>query len=90
MQKLLDTVFAEPRTLEDIGLKLTLVEQVNQTLLNLWCRAPTLPAPSSNADLETGESEKGESEMGESETGESAPKLQTGPFQDHFRNEIWR
>ena len=42
IRKLLDTVFAEPTTLEDIGLSMTTVEQVNQTLLNLWCGAPTL------------------------------------------------
>lgn len=37
LRKLLNTVFNEPTTLEDVCLKSTLVKQVNQTLLTLWC-----------------------------------------------------
>eukprot|EP00961_Rhodomonas_salina_P291855 3932390-Rhodomonas_salina.1 len=66
MRKLLDINFNEPKTLEDIGLKATLVEQVNQTLLNLWCGAPTLAQPYQDPAEETEESETGESETGES------------------------
>eukprot|EP00961_Rhodomonas_salina_P071125 955097-Rhodomonas_salina.1 len=41
---LLDMVFQEPQTLEDIGLSMTTVETVNQTILNLWCGVPTTAA----------------------------------------------
>eukprot|EP00961_Rhodomonas_salina_P235448 3182419-Rhodomonas_salina.1 len=34
---LLDTLFHEPTTLSDAGLTQTTVQQVNQTILNLWC-----------------------------------------------------
>eukprot|EP00961_Rhodomonas_salina_P106337 1432093-Rhodomonas_salina.1 len=37
MRKLLDVNFDCPKTLEDIGLTMTTVKQVNQTLLNLFC-----------------------------------------------------
>eukprot|EP00961_Rhodomonas_salina_P170322 2295736-Rhodomonas_salina.1 len=55
-------MFDKPKTLEDVGLKLTLVEQVNQTLLNLWCGAPTLATPprATDEDSDSGESEQGE------------------------------
>lgn len=68
LRKLLDTVFDEPRTLEDVSLKFTLVEQVNQTLLNLWCRTPTLAAQPRSAeedsDLVESEPEKMETPVG--------------------------
>eukprot|EP00961_Rhodomonas_salina_P121493 1635437-Rhodomonas_salina.1 len=38
---LLDTIYHEPATLADIGLTQTTVEQINQTILNLWCCNPT-------------------------------------------------
>eukprot|EP00961_Rhodomonas_salina_P176438 2377970-Rhodomonas_salina.1 len=44
IRKLLNVVFGEPETLEDIGLTMSMVETVNQALLNLWCRAPTMPS----------------------------------------------
>eukprot|EP00961_Rhodomonas_salina_P009450 128101-Rhodomonas_salina.1 len=77
IRKLLDVIFGEPKTLEDISLTMSMVETVNQTLLNLWCRAPTLPW----IPVETGE---------DSETGEHDTAQQDGPFQDQRRNEIWR
>eukprot|EP00961_Rhodomonas_salina_P148276 1996059-Rhodomonas_salina.2 len=54
-----------------------MVEHVNQTLLNLWWGAPTLPTP-----------ELTDEAMGESsQTGEQTlPKLD-GPFQDQLRNQ---
>eukprot|EP00961_Rhodomonas_salina_P212497 2869930-Rhodomonas_salina.2 len=84
MHKLLDINFNEPKTLEDIRLKATLVEQVNQTLLNLWCGAPTLAQQYQDLAEETEESE-----TGESETGESKPTQPAGPFQDQLRNDVW-
>eukprot|EP00961_Rhodomonas_salina_P173117 2334459-Rhodomonas_salina.3 len=57
-----------------------MVEQVNQTLLNLWCGAPTLSTP----QLE-------DEEMGESsQTGEQTQPELDGPFTDSLRNDIWR
>eukprot|EP00961_Rhodomonas_salina_P252464 3412445-Rhodomonas_salina.2 len=82
LRKLLDTVFDEPKTLEDVSLKLTLVEQVNQTLLNLWCCAPTLAAPPLTTDED--------SESGESEPEEPVPESLTGPFHNEQRNKVWR
>eukprot|EP00961_Rhodomonas_salina_P283816 3835580-Rhodomonas_salina.1 len=77
IRKLLDVVFDEQATLEDIWLTMSMVETVNQTLLNLWCRTPTLPL----IPVETGE---------DSETGEQDSAQTDGPFEDHRRNEIWR
>eukprot|EP00961_Rhodomonas_salina_P083871 1127162-Rhodomonas_salina.1 len=82
LRKLLDTVFNEPTTLEDVGLKSTLVEQVNQTLLNLWCRAPTLATPTTTAETD--------SESGESEPREQESETPAGPFQNQQRNEVWQ
>eukprot|EP00961_Rhodomonas_salina_P247011 3337378-Rhodomonas_salina.1 len=57
IRKMLDINHNEPTTLADIGLSSTMVEhwQVNQTLLNLWCGAPTLSTPQLR-DKEMGES----------------------------------
>eukprot|EP00961_Rhodomonas_salina_P029449 396960-Rhodomonas_salina.2 len=74
---LLDTVFHEPETLEDIGLTLTTVDKVNQTIMNLWCGAPTSAAmeqPTQDA-------------MG---GGSAEPTKVNGPFSDECRNEIWK
>eukprot|EP00961_Rhodomonas_salina_P076672 1029299-Rhodomonas_salina.1 len=37
----LDCEIAEPTTLEDISMMMSVMEQVNQTLLNLWSGAQT-------------------------------------------------
>eukprot|EP00961_Rhodomonas_salina_P158844 2138455-Rhodomonas_salina.1 len=57
-----------------------MVEQVNQTLLNLWCGALTL-STSQLRDEEMGES---------SPTGEQTQPELDGPFTDCLRNDIWR
>eukprot|EP00961_Rhodomonas_salina_P212086 2863619-Rhodomonas_salina.1 len=54
---------------------MTTVEQVNQTLLNLFC-----------GDSTTGITP----ELMEKETGEPAPASSSGPFQDQLRNDVWR
>ena len=41
LRKLLDQQFSEPKTLEDIELTQTAVEQVQQTIFNVWSHAPT-------------------------------------------------
>eukprot|EP00961_Rhodomonas_salina_P124290 1675360-Rhodomonas_salina.1 len=57
---------------------MTTVEQVNQTLLNLLCGAPTLTKEPTESDKKTGES---------SQTGEQLTQI--GPFQDQLQNDIW-
>eukprot|EP00961_Rhodomonas_salina_P285432 3857073-Rhodomonas_salina.2 len=79
IRKLLNVSYNEPTTLTDIGLTMTTVEKVKQTLLNLWRRVPTsavLPDPDENEDVESG--------------GSSTPDAPTGQFSDEQRNEIWR
>eukprot|EP00961_Rhodomonas_salina_P012629 170082-Rhodomonas_salina.1 len=76
VRKLLDTVFAEPTTLEDISMTMSVVEQVNQTLLNLWSGAPTTVQQPYLQDNTLG--------------GASAQPKTTGPFQDPLQNEIWK
>eukprot|EP00961_Rhodomonas_salina_P189164 2552264-Rhodomonas_salina.2 len=56
-----------------------MVEQVNQTLLNLWCGAPTLLTPQLR-DEEMGES---------SPTGEQTQPELDRPFTDSLGNDIW-
>eukprot|EP00961_Rhodomonas_salina_P141947 1911177-Rhodomonas_salina.1 len=75
MRKLLDITFDCPKTLEDIGLTMTTVEQVNQTLLNLFCSDSTTGQVAVQQDLGTGEPTQPSSE---------------GPFQDQLRNDVWR
>eukprot|EP00961_Rhodomonas_salina_P112325 1511761-Rhodomonas_salina.1 len=41
IRKLLTVVHGEPTTLEDIGLTMTAVETIHQTVLNIWSGAPT-------------------------------------------------
>eukprot|EP00961_Rhodomonas_salina_P009926 133716-Rhodomonas_salina.1 len=53
---------------------MSMVETVNQTLLNLWCRAPTLPL----IPVETWEA-----------SGEQDAAQNNGPFEDQRCNEIW-
>eukprot|EP00961_Rhodomonas_salina_P063228 849677-Rhodomonas_salina.1 len=79
--KLLDVSYNEPTTLEDLGLTMTNVEQVNQVLLNLYCGAPTTTLAAKASIALTGEL---------ADSGEPTPPMQTGPFQDQQRNEIWR
>lgn len=79
VQGLLDTVFHEPETLEDIRLTgtRTTVDKVNQTIMNLWCGAPTSAAmaqPTQDA-------------MG---GGSAEPPKVSGPFSDERSNEIWK
>eukprot|EP00961_Rhodomonas_salina_P104329 1404340-Rhodomonas_salina.1 len=54
---------------------MTTVEQVNQTLLNLFCGNST-----------TGIAV----EPRNTETEEPSPESPSGPFQDQLRNDIWR
>eukprot|EP00961_Rhodomonas_salina_P032107 432563-Rhodomonas_salina.1 len=63
IRKLLDVVHCTPTTLEDIGLTMTVVETIHQTVLNIWSGAPTtaiLPGeePNCDGDLQSGEREK--------------------------------
>lgn len=76
-RKLLDNNFNEPKTLEDIGLTLTAVEQVQQTLFNIWSRASTISLilPSSDST--------------EHPSPQPLP-VPEGPFQDLELNEVWR
>lgn len=41
VRKLWDLNFHEPKTLKDIGMTATILETVNQTVLNLWFGAST-------------------------------------------------
>eukprot|EP00961_Rhodomonas_salina_P240765 3252825-Rhodomonas_salina.1 len=54
---------------------MTTVEQVNQTLLNLFCSESTTGQVAAQQD---------------SGTGESTPPSPEGPFQDQLRNDVWR
>eukprot|EP00961_Rhodomonas_salina_P292675 3933126-Rhodomonas_salina.1 len=54
---LLNTLFHEPTTLADVGLTQTTTEQVNQTILNLWCNSPMSAATAvrnESADVPSG------------------------------------
>eukprot|EP00961_Rhodomonas_salina_P297976 3937680-Rhodomonas_salina.1 len=78
IRDLIETVFIEHLTLEDISLSQTSVEKVNQTILNLWTGVPTSAAMAAPRDVE------------ESTEGSAEPQKVDGPFSYARRNEIWR
>eukprot|EP00961_Rhodomonas_salina_P093983 1264606-Rhodomonas_salina.1 len=57
---------------------MSVVEQVNQTLLNLWSGTPTTVQQTDLQDNTSGE------------PSEQTKTIATGPFQDPLRNEIWK
>ena len=77
LRKLFDLLFGEPKTLEDIGLTMTTVEQVRQTLYNIWMKAPT-------------GSEPVEGDEAPPSPPLSTSEPAAGPFEDDDLNQIWR
>ena len=76
--KLLVLLFREPKTLEDISLTMTTVEQVHQMLYNIWMKAPTGSNPVE----------------GDEAPPPLPPLSMTGPaaglFENEDLNQIWR
>ena len=81
VHKLLDTTFSEPKTLEDIGLTMTTVEQVHQSVLNIWSGVSTSASIPDDADSPPDTTNPG---------GKDFSLGESGPFADTKSNEIWR